>query len=90
MSGPLETPVNEGDSIDMGEPIAALANFEEAASSGLAERIRRTIGRRTMTLQLLSFSWNTPALVLKELWLIVVEQANPKNAKKEDDEGKTA
>lgn len=71
------------DELDMGEPVAELAAFEHDTSAGLLVRIRRAIQRRTAVAQLTSFSAGVPLLVLREFWLILMEQLNPNSVRKE-------
>jgi hypothetical protein len=66
----------DGEEVDPGEPIAALAGFEHDTSSGFSARIRRTIHRRTTAAQLMSFSASVPLIVLREFWLILSELKN--------------
>ena len=56
--------------IDPGEPIAALAQFEQDTSSDLIGRTRRTIQRRTVVAQLTSFAATMPIIVFREFWLV--------------------
>jgi hypothetical protein len=60
-----------GQEIDPGEPIAALAQFEEDTSSDLIVRTRRTIQRRTVIGQLTSFAATMPLAVLREFWQVL-------------------
>jgi hypothetical protein len=76
------------DLVDLGEPIAALARFDHEASTDLLTRIRRTIQRRSAAAQLTSFSWNAPLMVLKEFWLILIEQLNPQSTGKDGRDGR--
>jgi hypothetical protein len=88
--GPADSEMEDGEEVDPGEPIAVLAEFEHEASTGLLTRIRRTIQRRTAAAQLTSFSWNAPLAVLREFWLILIEQLNTKGTGKDGrDGGKT-
>jgi hypothetical protein len=84
---PADSDVQDGEEVDPGEPIAALAEFEHDTSTGLMVRIRRTIQRRTMAAQLTSFSWSAPMVVLREFWLMLIEQLNSKSAGKDDEHG---
>jgi hypothetical protein len=74
--------------VDPGEPIALLAEFDHDASTDLLTRIRRTIQRRTAAAQLTTFSWTAPLIVMKEFWLILVEQLNPKGTGKDGRDGR--
>jgi small-conductance mechanosensitive channel len=65
----------------MGEPVAELAAFEHEASAALLVRIRRAIQRRTAVAQLTSFSASVPLVVLREFWLILIEQFNPNSVR---------
>jgi hypothetical protein len=69
--------MRDEEDIDPGEPIAALAKFEHDTSSRLVGRVRRTIQRRTAVGQLTSFSAEVPVVVLREFWLILINQLNP-------------
>jgi hypothetical protein len=87
---PANSEMEDGEEVDPGEPIAVLAAFEHETSTGLLNRIRRTIQRRTAAAQLTSFSWNAPLAVLREFWLIFIEQLNTKGTGKDGrDGGKT-
>jgi hypothetical protein len=65
---------------EMGEPIAELATFGSDASQGFVARFRNSVQRRKLTVQLLSFSWSAPGLVLKEFWLMLIEQPHAAKA----------
>jgi hypothetical protein len=56
--------------IDLGDPIAALAQFEEDTSSDLIVRTRHDIQRRTIVAQLTSFAATMPLIVIREFWLV--------------------
>jgi hypothetical protein len=71
----------------MGEPVAELAALEHDASSALLVRIRRAIQRRTAAAQLTSFSAGVPLVVLREFWLILMEQLNPNSVRKDGRHG---
>ena len=89
--GPADSERQDGEEVDPGEPIAVLAELDDEASTDLLTRIRRTIQRRTAAAQLASFSWSAPLMVLKEVWLILIEQLNPKSTGKDGrDGGKTS
>jgi hypothetical protein len=74
--------------VDPGEPVALLAGFEQDTSSDLLTRIRRAILRRTAAAQLTTFSWNAPLLVMKEFWLLLMEQFTPKGTGKDGRDGR--
>jgi hypothetical protein len=74
---PEDSEMREDEEIDPGEPIAALAKLEHDTSSLLIGRVLRTIQRRTAIGQLTSFSAEAPVVVLKEFWLILINQLNP-------------
>ncbi len=85
-----EEPPGEGqgrEEVHMGEPVAELADFEHEASADLLVRIRRAIQRRTSVAQLTSFSASIPLLVLREFWLILIEQLNPNSVRKDGRRG---
>ena len=84
---PADSEMQDGEGVDPGEPIAALAEFEHDTSSDLLARIRRTIQRRTTAAQLTSFSSSVLLLLLREFWLILVEQFNPKRTRKDASDG---
>jgi hypothetical protein len=89
--GPADSEMRDGElgpEFDPGEPIALLAEFDHDASTDLLTRIRRTIQRRTATAQLAAFSWNAPLAVMKEFWLILIEQLNPKGTGKDGRDGR--
>jgi hypothetical protein len=80
---PEDSEMRDDEEIDPGEPIAALAKFEHDTSSHLVVRVRRTIQRRTTVGQLTSFSAETPLVVLRELWLILIDRVNPIGMRKD-------
>lgn len=84
-----EEPLGEQgrEALDMGEPVAELAAFEHDASAALLVRIRRAIQRRTTVAQLTSFSASVPLMVLREFWLILIEQLNPNSVRKDGRRG---
>jgi hypothetical protein len=85
-----EEPLGEGqdrEEVHMGEPVAELAAFEQDASASLLVRIRRAIQRRTTVAQLTSFSSSVPLVLLREFWLILVEQLNPNSVRKDGRHG---
>jgi hypothetical protein len=76
-----------GEEVDPGEPIAMLAGFKHATSRGFLPRVRRAIHRRTTVGQLASFVGGAPAVVLKELWLMLNGQLGPRGPRKEESNG---
>jgi hypothetical protein len=76
-----------GEEVDPGEPIAMLAGFKHATSGGFLPRVRRAINRRTTVGQLASFVGGAPAVVLRELWLMLNEQLDPRGPRKDDSHG---
>jgi hypothetical protein len=80
--------IRDDEDVDPGEPIAGLAKFEHAASTGLLLRFRRAIQRRTTVAQLTTFSASAPMMVLMEFWLMLVEQLSPKSTRKDVGRGK--
>jgi hypothetical protein len=79
---PQPTRMQDADEIDPGEPLQALANFEQEASRNLIMHIRRSIQRRTTVGQLAAFSVRIPLLMLKEFLSILITRPDPKNARK--------
>jgi hypothetical protein len=79
---PEGTGMQDADKIDPGEPIPALANFEQEASRNLIVQIRRSIQRRTTVGQLAAFSINIPQLMLKELWFVLFTRPDLRNMRK--------
>lgn len=65
-------PPHHDEEIDPGQPIAALTGFQYDPSPTFLSRMRRAIQRRTAASQVISFSWNVPALVLKEFLELLV------------------
>jgi hypothetical protein len=51
---------------DTGIPVNALNEFEEDVSTSFIPRLRRRIHRRALTNQVVSFSYDVPALLLRE------------------------
>jgi hypothetical protein len=85
---PADSEMRDGEEVDAGERIILLAEFDHEASSDLLTRIRRTIQRRTTAGQLMSFSWGAPLLVMKEFWVMLIEQLNPKGTGKDGRDGR--
>jgi hypothetical protein len=50
----------------MGEPVPALANFEQETSPQFVEVVRKKIYRRVAVSQFLGLSWNFPQMLLLE------------------------
>jgi hypothetical protein len=84
---PEDQEITSGQEIELGEPIAILAQFEHDTSSELIGRIRRDVQRRTTVGQLTSFATSLPVIVLKEFWLIFNEQLGPLEPRKDIDYG---
>jgi hypothetical protein len=84
---PKDSKLNNGQEIDLGEPIAILAQFEHDTSSELIGRIRLDVQRRTTVGQLTSFATSLPLIVLKEFWLVLNEQLSPLEPRKDIDYG---
>ena len=84
---PEDSEGGNGQEIDLGEPIAILAQFEHDISSDLVGRIRRDVQRRTTVGQLTSFATSLPLIVLKEFWLVLNEQLGPLESRKDIDYG---
>ena len=79
---PAESEMQDSEEVDPGEPIAVLAKFEHDAPRGFLQHVQRAIQRRTTVVHLASFTAGVPALVLREAWLILNEQLNPKGPRK--------
>ena len=75
--------IRNGQEMDLGEPIAILAQFEHDISSELIGRIRRDVQRRTTAGHLTSFATSLPLVVLKEFWLVLNEQVGPLESRKD-------
>lgn len=73
---------HEDEDVDPGEPIVALADFEQSTSPSFMMRVRRKIQRRTTTAQVASFTWNVPSIVLLELWRILIQLLQLKDVEK--------
>jgi hypothetical protein len=82
--------MQDADEIDPGEPLQALANFEQEASRNLIVQIRRSIQRRTTIGQLAAFSVRIPLLMLKEFLSVVITRPDPRNARKGGAHGEEA
>lgn len=83
MSDDTQSPnLPDPEEVDPGTPVAALAGFEEVASTGFLTRVRRKIHRRTTTAQVASFSWNVPSMVFLELWRILIQLLQVKHTTK--------
>jgi hypothetical protein len=89
-NGPAESEMQDGEEVDAGEPIAVLAEFERDAPKGFLRRVRRAIQRRTTVAHLASFAAGAPAAVLREAWLILIEQLNPRGPRKDGGHGNKA
>jgi hypothetical protein len=76
-------PGEEIDPIDPGEPVAELAGFEHDVSARFMSRIRHAIQRRTTAVQLTTFAFDLPLVVLKELWLMMVGQFDSMKVEKD-------
>ncbi len=70
---PIELGIDGEEEGDPGEPIAALAGFQENASPTLLGSVRRNIYRRSAISHIASFSWNIPKLVLTEFWKFLLQ-----------------
>jgi hypothetical protein len=82
-----DSAIRDVNEIDPGEPIAALAAFENVASSRLLVRIRHAIQRRRTVGQLASFSVNVPLVLLREFWSILTNRPDPTGIQKETNYG---
>jgi hypothetical protein len=87
---PAESEMQDGEEVDAGEPIGALATFEHDAPRGFLRRVRRAIQRRTAVAHLASFAAGAPAAVLREAWIILNEQLNPRGPRKDGGHGNKA
>jgi len=79
---PEELESHGNEEVDPGEPIAALAGFEQSASPGFMLRVRRKIQRRTTTAQVASFTWDVPSILLLELWRALIQLLELRDVKK--------
>ena len=79
----MDLNMNESSDINPGEPVTELAGFEEETPYGLLARVRRSILRRTAAAQMTSFWWSTPLLILREFWIILLDQVNPTTPRKD-------
>jgi len=61
------TPANPDEEI----PVAALNDFEEDVSSEFVPRLRRRLHRRVFSGQVASFSYNVPAMLLREFLQLI-------------------
>lgn len=59
--------MNPGNSDPGDDPILELRDHELQTSTEFTGKVRRRIQRRTTANQLAGFSWNMPAVVLREL-----------------------
>jgi hypothetical protein len=82
--------MQDADEIDPGEPLQALANFEQEASRNLVVQIRRSIQRRTTVGHLAAFSVCIPLLMLKEFLSVLFTRPDPRNARKGETHGEEA
>jgi len=82
--------MQDADEIDPGEPLQALANFEQEASRNLIVQIRRSIQRRTTVGQLAAFSVCIPLLMLKEFLSVLITRPDPRNSRKGGTHGEEA
>jgi hypothetical protein len=55
-----------GNGAGPGDPVRRLSEFEEPVRRGFFGRLRRKIERRSLTSQLLGFSWHLPLTILLE------------------------
>jgi len=82
--------MQDADEIDPGEPLHALANFEQDASRNLVVQVRRSIQRRTTVGQLAAFSVCIPLLMLREFLSVLITRPGPRNARKGGTHGEEA
>ena len=59
--------------VELGEPIAELADLHADVRPGFVGRVRRRIDRRELTGQLLGLTWSAPAAILLEFLGMVFE-----------------
>jgi hypothetical protein len=60
-------------------PVAALDDFEEDVSPDFVPRLRRRLHRRVFSGQVASFSYNVPAMLLREFLLLIFGFFTPAN-----------
>ena len=63
----------QNDEFDLGRPARELAELGEEPSVSFVPMLRRKIYRRTAASQFVNFTWNMPAVVLRELWGMAIE-----------------
>jgi hypothetical protein len=74
MSPNPETPkLPESDEGDLGRPAHELVELEQEPSANFVPILRRKIYRRTAASQFVNFTWNVPAIVLREMLAMAVE-----------------
>lgn len=61
------------DENDLGTPARELVQFEAEPSTSFVPIVRRKIYRRTAASQFVSFTWNVPVMVLRELLTFGIE-----------------
>jgi hypothetical protein len=71
-SGP-NSPGRSPDDGDLGRPALELVRLEQEPSADFVPIVRRKIYRRTAASQFVSFTWNVPGVVLRELLTMAVE-----------------
>jgi hypothetical protein len=63
----------ESDEGDLGTPARELGNLEQEPSANFVPILRKKIYRRTAASQFVNFTWNVPAVVLREMLAMAVE-----------------
>jgi len=79
------TPPNPDDE----SPVAALNDFEEDVSPEFVPRLRRRLHRRVFSGQVASFSYNVPAMILREFLQLIFGLFGPAppSTKRSNDSG---
>ena len=63
---------------DADEPIGEIASLQEEVPAGFLARLRRRIERRSLTSQIVGFSWEFPKVLLAQLLDFVFSLFTPR------------